>query len=126
MRFDGKTVIVTGGASGIGETTARAFADEGANVVIADFADAGQALAEELADGAGRALFVKTDVSDGNAIEGMIAETVRAFGSVDVLFANAGVAAAAEIADLDQALWDRTIGINLGGVYLSNKMPSPR
>lgn len=121
MRFDGKTVIVTGGASGIGEATARAFASEGANVVIADFAERGQRVADDLSAGHGRALFVRTDVTDPEAVRRLIADTVEAFGRLDVMFANAGVAGHAEIADLDTALWRKTIDINLTGVYHCNR-----
>ncbi|MDR0252855.1 MAG: SDR family NAD(P)-dependent oxidoreductase, partial [Brucellaceae bacterium] len=91
MRFKDKVVIVTGGASGIGEASVRAFAREGAKVVIADFADHGQALADEL--GTDNALFIKIDVTDSAAVQAMIAQTVTKFGRLDVMFANAGIAA---------------------------------
>lgn len=119
MRFKDKVVIVTGGASGIGEASVRAFAREGAKVVIADFADHGQALADEL--GADKALFIKTDVTDSTAVQAMIAQTIAKFGRLDVMFANAGIAADAPIDELDENAWQRTIDINLSGVYLCDK-----
>lgn len=119
MRFKDKVVIVTGGASGIGEASVRAFAREGAKVVIADFADHGQALADEL--GAGKALFIKIDVTDSEAVQAMIAQTVAQFGRLDVMFANAGIAADGPIDELEESAWQRTIDINLGGVYLCDK-----
>ncbi|WP_439272791.1 SDR family NAD(P)-dependent oxidoreductase [Pseudochrobactrum sp. HB0163] len=119
MRFKDKVVIVTGGASGIGEASVRAFAREGAKVVIADFADHGQALADEL--GADKALFIKTDVTDSTAVQAMIAQTIAKFGRLDVMFANAGIAADAPIDELDESAWQRTIDINLSGVYLCDK-----
>ncbi len=119
MRFKDKVVIVTGGASGIGEASARAFTREGAKVVIADFADHGQALADEL--GADKALFIKIDVTDSEAVQAMITQTVAQFGRLDVMFANAGIAADGPIDELEESAWQRTIDINLGGVYLCDK-----
>ena len=119
MRFKDKVVIVTGGASGIGEASVRAFAREGAKVVIADFADHGQALADEL--GADKALFIKIDVTDSEAVQAMITKTVTKFGRLDVMFANAGIAADGPIDELEESAWQRTIDINLGGVYLCDK-----
>lgn len=119
MRFKDKVVIVTGGASGIGEASVRAFAREGAKVVIADYAEHGQALADEL--GADKALFIKIDVTDSEAVQAMIAQTVTKFGRLDVMFANAGIAADAPVDELEESAWQRTIDINLSGVYLCDK-----
>jgi NAD(P)-dependent dehydrogenase (short-subunit alcohol dehydrogenase family) len=88
-------------------------------VVIADFADHGQALADEL--GADKALFIKIDVTDSEAVQAMIAQTVAQFGRLDVMFANAGIAADGPIDELEESAWQRTIDINLGGVYLCDK-----
>lgn len=121
MRFDGKVAIVTGGASGIGEATVRAFVREGANVVIADYSEHGQQLANELAGGTERALFVKTDVTDTKAVQALIAKTVETYGRLDIMFANAGIAADGPIDELDEAAWKKTIDINLTGVYLCDK-----
>lgn len=121
MRFKNKIVIVTGGASGIGEASARLFASEGAHVVIADFSDHGQVVADDLSRQGTRALFVKTDVSNAGAVQHMVKAAVDAFGRIDVLFANAGIAADGPVDQLSEQAWDRTIGINLTGVYLCDK-----
>ncbi|PQA73002.1 SDR family NAD(P)-dependent oxidoreductase [Brucella oryzae] len=121
MRFDGKVAIVTGGASGIGEATVRAFVREGANVVIADYSEHGQQLANELAGRTERAIFVKTDVTDTKAVQALIAKTVETYGRLDIMFANAGIAADGPIDELDEAVWQKTIDINLTGVYLCDK-----
>lgn len=121
MRFDGKVAIVTGGASGIGEATVRAFIREGANVVIADYSEHGQQLANELAGDTERAIFVKTDVSDTKAVQALIAKTVETYGRLDIMFANAGIAADGPIDELDETAWQKTIDINLNGVYLCDK-----
>lgn len=121
MDFKNKVVIVTGGASGIGEASAKLFAEHGAQVVIADFSDHGQAVADALSKQGTKSLFVKTDVTDTTAVQRMVDQTVAAFGRIDVLFANAGIAADGPIDQLSEAAWDRTIGINLTGVYLCDK-----
>lgn len=121
MRFENNVAIVTGGASGIGAATARAFAREGARVVIADLADNGAELAAELIDQGGHALYVQTDVTDSDDVQELIARTVQVYGRVDVMFANAGVAIDNRIDSLDEAAWKKTLDINLTGVYLCNK-----
>ena len=121
MRFKGKVAIVTGGASGIGEATVRAFIREGANVVIADYADHGQQLADELAGAHQQAIFIKTDVTKTKAVQELIARTVENYGRLDIMFANAGIAADGPIDELDESSWQKTIDINLTGVYLCDK-----
>ncbi len=117
MRFQSKVVIVTGGASGIGEATVRLFAQEGAKVVIADFSDRGQTLSDQLRQDGYEALFVKTDVTKESEVIRMVEQTVSHYERIDVLFANAGVAkdAPADVLELDN--WQRTIDINLTGVF---------
>jgi len=121
MRFKGKVAIVTGGASGIGKATVRAFIREGANVVIADYADHGQQLADELAGAHQQAIFIKTDVTRTKAVQELIARTVENYGRLDIMFANAGIAADGPIDELDESSWQKTIDINLTGVYLCDK-----
>ena len=119
-RLAGKVAIVTGGASGIGAGTARAFHAEGASVVVADVqADAGEALAAELGE---RALFRRTDVSDEASVRDLVDAAVEAFGRLDIMFNNAGIIGAVGPIDrtrMDDA--DLTIAINLRGVLLGMK-----
>lgn len=121
MRFENKVAIVTGGASGIGEATVRAFAREGASVVIADLTDKGAQLAADVIENGGRAVYIETDVTDSEAVQNLIARTVRIYGRIDIMFANAGIADDARIEQLDESAWKRTIDINLTGVYLCDK-----
>lgn len=121
MRFQSKVVIVTGGASGIGEATVRLFAKEGARVVIADFSDRGQAVSDELRAAGFEALFVKTDVTKEQDVANMVEQTVKQYGRVDILFANAGIAHDAPADQLSMDSWQRTIDINLTGVFLCDK-----
>jgi len=91
MRFQGKSVIVTGGASGIGEATVKQFIAEGASVVIADVNPAGRAIAQGLRQAGGKATFVQTDVSKAHDAEHLIQETLRQYGRLDILHNNAGI-----------------------------------
>jgi len=119
--LDGRVAFVTGGASGIGAGTARRFAEEGALVALADVQDEeGEKLRDELTKAGGRALYVHCDVSDPASVEAAIAETVREFGRLDVVFANAGINGVwAPIDELQPDEWDRTQAINLKGTYLT-------
>lgn len=121
MRFQNQVVIVTGGASGIGAATVRAFAAEGAITVIADYSSSGQQLADNLSAIGPASRFIKTDVTKEADVQKMIDTTVEWFGRVDVLFANAGIARDNPAATLSLENWQQTIDINLTGVFLSDK-----
>lgn len=121
MRFENKVAVVTGGASGIGEASVRMFAAEGAKIVIADFSDRGQAVADELNQAGYDALFVKTDVTKEQDVIRMVEQTVDKFGKLDILFANAGIAQDGPADLLSAESWQRTIDINLTGVFLCDK-----
>ena len=116
-RIDGCRAVITGGASGIGEATARLFTREGASVVVADLdAARGAWLAQELGD---RARFVETDVAIDGAVDEAVTTAVRDFGGLDCLFNNAGnPGSVGGIADIDLATFDRTVAIHLRGVFL--------
>ena len=119
LDFSGKVALVTGAASGMGLATARAFAEAGAAVVLADFKeDAVQAAAQKLVAAGHEALAVRCDVSDDAQVAAMVDRTVAEFGRLDAAFNNAGVMALiAPIADSPREDWDRVIGINLRGVW---------
>jgi len=121
-RFQDKVVIVTGAASGIGEATARLFAQEGAKVVIADLSDQGQEVSEALNDEMGLvSIFIQTDVTDEKSVMKMVETTVCRFGRLDVLFANAGVASDGPTDQVEYEAWQKVIQVNLSGVFLCNK-----
>jgi NAD(P)-dependent dehydrogenase (short-subunit alcohol dehydrogenase family) len=122
-RLKDKTTIVTGAGSGIGEAAAKLFAAEGAKVTCADI-DA--RAAETTANAIGNAaIAVHVDVADPDATQRMVAETVSAFGGVDAIYANAGVAGSGRAGDVDLDEWNRVISINLTGVWLSVKSALP-
>jgi NAD(P)-dependent dehydrogenase (short-subunit alcohol dehydrogenase family) len=110
----GRTCIVTGGAQGIGEACIRRFAREGAQLVIADIDDGrGAGLAAELG-----ALYVHCDVGDKAQVDALVAQTMAAFGRIDVLVNNAGIFRAADFLDVIEADFDAVLRINLKGSFL--------
>ena len=124
VRFSGKTVVVTGGASGIGAETVRLFAGEGADVVSADIdEDAGRRIAEEC-EGAVR--FVRCDVTDPAAVEGLAASAFDAFGAAHLLCNNAGVIVSGRLADSTEQEWRWLLGVNLHGVMNGVRAFVPR
>lgn len=123
----GKVAIVTGGASGIGRAAALALARQGARLVVADVdVDGGQATAQAIVAAGGAATFVRTDVSAATEVQAMVDRAVATYGRLDCAFNNAAINDEhAPAADLDEALWDRTIAINLKGIWLCLKYEIP-
>jgi NAD(P)-dependent dehydrogenase (short-subunit alcohol dehydrogenase family) len=119
MKLKGKVAVVTGGARGIGEAIVRAYAAEGAKVVIADVETekAGSLAAELGAD----ALAVKLDVRDGAAIEAMVAAAIARFGGIDILVNNAGIFNMAPLGEITEEDFDRQFGVNVRGMLFVTK-----
>ncbi len=114
-RFEGKVAYVTGGASGLGEATARRFADEGAKVVIADIDEEGaQSVAGALPD----AIAQRVDTSDAASVEASIAAAVQHYGRIDIVFNNAGISGEQLlIHEMSVDNWKRVRSINGDGVF---------
>lgn len=125
-RFDGKVVLITGGASGIGLAAAHAFAREGASVVVADIEGAGEA-AEAIRAGGGNASAIRADVTGFAACQAMVAHAVETFGGLHVAVNNAGVPSdiGGEFEDFTIDNWNRLMAVNLTGVFLSMKAEAP-
>ena len=115
----GKISIVTGASRGIGAAIAERLARDGFTVVInyAGNAEAAEALARKIEQAGGRALTAQADVADPAAVRRMFEAAETAFGGVDVVVNNAGIMQLARIADADDALFDRTVAINLKGTF---------
>jgi glucose 1-dehydrogenase len=119
MRLAGKTAVVTGAAAGNGRAIALRFAEEGADVVVADVAQAGARDTAAQIEGLGRrALVTETDVSRPAHVTAMLRQAVDAFGHVDVLVNNAGIESQFTFLELPEDEWDRVLNVNLKGPYL--------
>lgn len=126
-KLNGKTAIVTGGARGIGGEIAKAFAAEGADVVIADLlaADVAAPVLSSIAESGQRSLLVQTDVSDEQQVRAMVDAAVAEFGQVDILVNDAGTFSQSAFAELEVAEWDRVLAVNLRGVFLCTRFVLP-
>jgi NAD(P)-dependent dehydrogenase (short-subunit alcohol dehydrogenase family) len=129
MDMRGKVALVTGAASGIGRVTAELFGKRGVRVIVAT--DANAAGAEEtvrhIREGGGEAIFIRCDVSKEKDVESMVAKAVETYGSLDFAFNNAGIGPdgvrvpIVSVADCPEEVWDRTLDINLKGIFLCMK-----
>ena len=128
MRLHGKVALITGGTGGIGRESCLLFAKEGAKIVVVDLNDdAGGKLVQEIESSGGEAIYVRADVSNGEACRQMVAAAEAKFGALHVLFNNAGIM----LSDDDDAVntsedvWERTMAVNLKGVFLGCKYGIP-
>lgn len=129
IRMDGKVIIVTGAATGMGRETALLFGREGAKVAVvtARNVSGGQAVVREIQDGGGQAVFIQCDITQEDQVEHMVAATVEAFGKLDFAFNNAGIGPdevripAQAVADQEASFWDEIVNTNLKGTYLCMK-----
>jgi NAD(P)-dependent dehydrogenase (short-subunit alcohol dehydrogenase family) len=115
-RLDGKSAIVTGAARGIGRAIAERFIAEGAKVMLCDVSERDGAAAAAALGSSAR--FTRCDVGDAADARSLVAETVKAFGAVDIVVNNAGVVHAADFLDLKEEDFDRVMRVNMKGVFL--------
>ncbi len=128
MRLDGKVSLVTGGGSGIGRESALLFAAEGSKVVVVDIdPPAGEQTVESVKAAGGDAVFCRADVARAQDCENMIRVAEGTFGSLDVLFNNAGImhSADGDAESTEEDVWDLTLAVNLKGVFLGCKFGIP-
>ncbi len=125
--FEGRAVIVTGAAAGIGRSTAIAFASRGAKVLLSDVNEkVGNEAAEAAAKAGGEAQFIRADVSDATQVQQMVQRCLSAYGSLDCAVNNAGIEGdQASTSDCSQENWERVLAINLTGVWLCMKYEIP-
>ncbi len=125
MRLKDKVAIITGGASGMGASTARIFAQEGASVVVTDLLAAeGEAVVGEIATAGGTARFEKLDVTSEADWEAVVSAAVSAYGGLDILINNAGVSGS-HPDKLNTETWDEQMNINARGVFLGMRAAIP-
>lgn len=125
--FKEKVVFITGASTGIGRSTALAFASAGASVAACDTnTDSGASLANQINESGGKAIFIKCDVSKLADVKAAIETTVKMFGRIDCAFNNAGIEGqSAQTPDCSEENWDHTINVNLKGVWLCMKYQIP-
>lgn len=125
-RFQDQAVLITGAASGIGASTARRFASEGARIVLADIDGEGAgALAREIDPDGRRTAALAVDVRDMGQVTAAVEETVSRFGRIDVMFNNAGIGAYGESPDLDPEVWHNVMAIDLHSVFYGTRAAVP-
>jgi meso-butanediol dehydrogenase/(S,S)-butanediol dehydrogenase/diacetyl reductase len=121
-RVDGRTILITGAASGIGAAIARGCAEEGANVVLADLnLDAANAVVAEISAAGGSALAVKVDVVDRASIVAAVAAAVGRFGRLDVYFNNAGMNSPMKFLDITEDNFTKVMNVNALGVLIGTQ-----
>lgn len=120
--FSGKTVVITGAATGIGRATARAFAKARAAVVIGDVDARAEETVQFITDAGGRAVWQKTDVTNSGEVKALVDRAVAEFGSLDIAFNNAGLLPpTAPLVDQTEEDWHKIMAVDVTGVFLAMK-----
>jgi len=118
MQLSGKIAIITGGAGGIGRSTALLFSREGAAVSIVDLSPEGEKLAGEINDAGGRASFTCANVTSAADCQRVVQRTVHEFGGVHILFNNAGIIRRASVIETSEREWDAVFAVNVKSIFL--------
>lgn len=120
--YEGKVVLVTGASSGIGRATAKAFAEQGARIVIGDIDEGAAETVEQIRQAGGIASFVRTNVADSLSVQNFVKSALDSYSRIDAAFNNAGILPpTAELAQMSEADFDRVIAVDLRGVFLCLK-----
>jgi len=125
MRLKGKVAIVTGAGAGIGEATARLFVTEGASVVCNSISDSASRVVEDIHQDGGTATFMQGDVSDEYAVQQIVKTAVDTYGHLDILVNNAGIVLPGPVDVMSLEDWERTMAVNVRGVFLLSKYAIP-
>jgi NAD(P)-dependent dehydrogenase (short-subunit alcohol dehydrogenase family) len=125
-QLQGKTAVITGGASGIGRATALLFAQQGAAVTVVDLNQgAGLELERAISFAGGRAIFERADVTSPGDCRRVIERSVREFGDIHVLFNNAGIIRRASVTEISEEDWDAVMAVNVKSIFLMSREAIP-
>lgn len=125
VRLKDKVAIITGAGAGIGEATAKLFTKEGAKVCCNSISNSASRVADEIKSSGGDAIFVQADVSKEEDAKKIVDKTIEAYGKVDILFNNAGIVIGGALDTISTEDWDRTMAVNVRGIYLVSKYAVP-
>lgn len=124
--LDGKTAIITGGASGIGAQAARVFGKAGASVVLADLDDkSGAGVVAEITSCGGSAVYIHCDAAQAQDCQHVVQKTVETFGGIDILFNNVGIVRRTTVLNITEGEWDHVMAVNVKSIYLMSKYAIP-
>ncbi|MFW9951408.1 MAG: SDR family NAD(P)-dependent oxidoreductase [Candidatus Thorarchaeota archaeon] len=125
MKLKGKVALITGAGAGIGKATAILLAKEGAKVCCNSVSDSAQKVVEIIKEDGGDALFIQADVSNEISVKKMVDITIETYGRLDILFNNAGIVLPGSVDTTSTEDWEKTMAINVRGVYLVSKYAIP-
>lgn len=125
MKLEKKIAIITGAGAGIGRATAFLFAKEGAKLCCNSLSISAKDTVEKIKLSGGKAMFIQGDVSNEEDSERIVNETVKMYGKIDILFNNAGIVLPGSVDTISTADWDRTMAVNVRGIYLVSKYAIP-
>ncbi|MEJ2294884.1 MAG: SDR family NAD(P)-dependent oxidoreductase [Candidatus Lokiarchaeota archaeon] len=125
MKIKNKVAIITGAGAGIGKATANLFAKEGAEICCNSISQSALSVADDIIERGGEAIFVQGDVSNKQDARTIIEETINEFEKIDIVFNNAGIVLGGTIDSISIEDWDRTMAVNVRGVYLVSKFAIP-
>ena len=126
MRLKNRSVVITGSGSGIGRSCALSFANEGANIVVADIQlDAAEETVRQIKTAGGEAFACQADVAKPDSVASLVETTIRTYGKIDALINNAAIQVNKTIADTSFDEWNAQMSVNVGGVFLCSKLFLP-
>ncbi len=125
LKLKGKTAIVTGAAAGIGEATVKLLASEGTHVVCNDISESGLRVVDEIQSAGGEAIFIRGDISDEGFVQQLVSDTIEKYKQLDILVNNAGIVIPGRVDNTSSEDWNRTMEVNVRGVYLASRFAIP-
>ena len=125
MKLLGKVAIITGAGAGIGEATAILFAQKGAKVCCNSLSNSAMRVVHKIKNSGGDAIFIQGDVSIEEQAKNIVDKTIETYGQIDVLFNNAGIVLGGAVDTISTEDWDKTMAVNVRGIYLISKYAIP-